>query len=321
VRARGPARVKAAGEELRALRLRRAAGRVLVALYPEAWRERYRSEVLGLIDDDPPSVGGLASLLLGAGDAHLHPQRSWRHEISPLARVRLSVGAIFCCWIALSLQGASFQKLTEDQPFAGVEAHHRLLAAAHDAILAGALLGAGAIALAGLPLLWQALAQVRAERDWRLAAMLCLPLLAVGCFGAETWLLLAVAPARDGGFPATFVLGAGLPFVLGAIACALVCALTPRMVLRRIGASRRLLRRAALASIPLVLAMCVITVGLTVYEISLSLQAPGAAGAGNGPLGNSTQATLAVGCALATIATGLALLGSTRARRAAREAA
>ena len=38
--------------------------RVLLGLYPEAWRERYRSEVSALVEDDPPGVRGLASLLV-----------------------------------------------------------------------------------------------------------------------------------------------------------------------------------------------------------------------------------------------------------------
>jgi hypothetical protein len=294
---------------------------MLVELYPEPWRERYRSEIFALIEDDPPGLHGLGSLLIGAADAHLHPQQAWRRNSSPPARMRLSIGAIFCCWIALSLQGASFQKVTEGQPFASAEGRHPLLAAAHEAIFFAALLGAAAIAVAGGPLLWQALVRVRAERDRRLAALLCLPALALVCFGAETWLLAATAPARGRGFPAEFVLSAGLPWVLGSIACALVCALTPRAVLRRIDPSRSSLRRASLAGLALVLAMSVITLALIAYEISLSVEAPALASLSSGPLGGSTQAMLAVQCALAGLASVLALLSAARARRAVAEPA
>jgi hypothetical protein len=299
---------------------RRRAGNMLLALYPEPWRERYRQEVLALIEDDPPGVRGLCSLLSGAADAHLRPQQAWQRNSPPAVRMRLSVGAVFCCWIAVSLQGASFQKVTEGQPFAGAEARHPLMSLAHQAILAAALLGAAAVAVAGLPLLWQALVRVRQERDWRLAAMLCLPPLAVAGFLGEALILGALAPARNGGFPARFVLSAGLPFVLGSIVCALVCALSPRAVLGRIDPSRAALRRAALASIPLALAMCVITLALVVYELSLSLQAAALAALSSGPLGASTQAMLAGECALAALGCAFALIGAARARRAALEA-
>jgi len=290
----------------------RAAGRLLLNAYPEAWRERYREEMLALLDDDPPGVRGLASLLVGAADAHLRPQASWSERASALARMRLSVGAIFACWIAVSLAGVGFQRTIEDERFLTAAHRHILLAGAEDAIVAGALIGALAVAWGGLPLLWRAVRLAVARRDRRLARLLALPPLAVAGFVGVSRLLVALAPARHGAFPATFVLAAGAPWLVCAIACAAVCALTPPAVLRRVLPSRAELRRASAAGVVLSLAMCLVTGALLVYVLVLCLQAPALSATTTGPLGTSTAVLLAAQCLLATSAAALALRSAVR---------
>jgi hypothetical protein len=95
----------------RSRRLRLRIGAWLIDLDHTAWRARYRTEILALIEDDPPGPRGLASLLAGAADAHLRPRSTWRLSVSPAVRMRLSGCAAFCCWIAMSLMGAGFQAL------------------------------------------------------------------------------------------------------------------------------------------------------------------------------------------------------------------
>jgi putative oligomerization/nucleic acid binding protein/FtsH-like protein len=48
--------------------------RTLLRLYPQRWRERYEEEVGALVDDGPLRVGTVFDVLLGAFDAHLHPE-------------------------------------------------------------------------------------------------------------------------------------------------------------------------------------------------------------------------------------------------------
>jgi len=297
-------------------RLRRLSGRLLTELYPEAWRERYRAEMGALIDDDPPGLRGLGSLLAGAADAHLHPGRAWRASPSPQARTRLSISGVFAAWIALSVIGMGFQKATEEASFSAAADRHPLLAIAHDAIIAGALLGAVAIALGGLPLLWQALRQARAERDVRLAGLLALPPLSILAFGGLTWLAIALAPARSGHFPLGFVLGAMAPWMLAGLACAAICGIVPRLVLARMAISAESLRRASLASLVLIGAMALVTVALAAYDVALGLHSPGLFADAGGPIAASTGATLAAGALAAALCTALAVLSATRARRA-----
>jgi hypothetical protein len=300
-------------------RIRGRAGALLVRLYPAAWRARYSDEILSLIEDDPPRARGLISLLAGAADAHLRPRASWRASIPAAVRVRLSVCGVFCCWIALSLMGAGFQQETEDRPFSLAASHHPLLAVARDAILAGATIGALSIAIGGLPLVWQALRSAYLARDHKLAALLALPAVAIVAFRGLMGLLVAVAPSRDGHFPLRFVLTASVPWLLGGILCATACAVAPRLVLARAMVSIVAMRRAAAASLPLALAMSLVTVGLVAYALGLLVQAPNEARLSSGPVGASTGAMLAAQTLIAAPVAALGALGALRARRAAAE--
>jgi hypothetical protein len=289
------------------------AGHNLVRLYPEAWRNRYRSEVLALIDDDPPRVRGLTSLLLGAVDAHVRPQSDWSAQPSALVRMRLSIGGMFTCWMMLSVMGFAFQKETEEASFAAAALHHPVLAISHDAVLVGAALGALAIAVGGLPLAWQAARQARAERDKQLSVLIALPAAAIGCFAALTFLLVAVAPAGDDHPSVPLALAILAPWWFGGLACVATCVLAPRMALARATVSSRSMRRASLATVPLAAAMCLVTGGLVAYAVSLAALAPVLSAQSGGPVWPSTGAVLAVAAAVAAASTGLALVSSRRA--------
>jgi hypothetical protein len=296
-----------------------ALARVLVALYPYGWRERYGEEMLALVADDPPGPRGLASLLRGALAEHLHPRAGLRP--GPDARMRLSVGALFACWMGIALTGATFQKVTENIPFDGpfIDASqgHHLLQFARALILAGALLGAAAVAVGGLPLLWQAMRRAARPGQWRLRLLLALPPLSVAALAAIAGVVLWLAPGRGEGFPAGWILSASAPFALASAACILTCALVPRTVLRVIEPPSGSLRRASLAGIALAVAMCAVAAGLVLYPLALWQEAPGLSAQETGPVGASIGATLALDCALAVVLTGLGLVAATRAARAA----
>ncbi len=171
----------------------RRLARALVVLYPEPWRERYGDEMRALIEDDPPRLRGLGSIVLGAANAHLRPLAVWRTTTPATSRMRASISGMFCCWIALSVAGAGFQKETEDPPYAIAGHQHTVLSAARDLVLAGALLGAAVIALVGLPLCWRAVRQAYLERDVRLTLALALAPAAIGSFALLTGALVRLA--------------------------------------------------------------------------------------------------------------------------------
>ena len=297
-----------------AARSQLAAG--LLGLYPAAWRTRYEDEVRALIEDDPPGIAGLLSLLSGAADAHLHPGRVWRAALPRAERARLSICALFVCWIVLSLMGMGFQKETEDAGFLAASSHHPLLTFAQDAILAGAVLGAAAIAFGGLPLVAHSLRHGLLTRDRRLLALIAMPVLSVLAFLVLTRLLVAVAPSRGGGFPAGFVVEIMLPWQAGALLCAGICAFAPRIVLSRTPAPPHALRRAAQAGVALTLAIALVSGGLVTYATALWLQEPALSAGTSGPVGASTGAMLTAEALAAVLAGGLALRCAARARRA-----
>lgn len=293
--------------------MKQRAAVLLLALYPEGWRERYGEEMQGLVEDDPPGARGLASLLTGAAHAHLLPARSWRGRVPAASAMRVSVGALFACWILVSLAGSCFAKVTEHMdPF---EHTHPLLDAGRALITAGAVAGALAVAVGGLPLLSQALSVAARSRDARLRWLLASPVLAGAALVALAVLLTLVAPSRGAGFPAPFVLEILLPAGLGVLAGAIVAALAPKAVMRRTRPPERLLRLACWAGQALALACVLVTAGLALYVPAL--WRAGAGAGPSGPFGASTQITLCL--ALATALTGCvaALLAASRARRAA----
>jgi len=289
-------------------------GSALLALYPEPWRDRYGEEMRALLEDDPPGARGLISLLVAAARAHARPQPSWRTDLAPAAAMRLSVGGLFACWMVIAIAGSAFAKLTEHMDAS--EHVHPLLGWARAMIVWGAAIGAVAIAVGGLPLLWQALGEAFRRRDRRLALALASPALAGALLLALAALLTAVTPSRHNGFPAAFVLELLLPATLGVLACALTGALAPKAVMRRSQPPVSMLRLAAWAGQGLTVAIVLVAAGLAAYVPAL--WSAGVAGtAASGPLGLSTRVTLIFALAGAVVAVGPAVVAATRARRAA----
>jgi hypothetical protein len=288
-------------------------GKLLVGLYPEPWRERYGEELRALLEDDPPGARGLATLLSGAASAHLRLRRCWREGVPARTSMRLSVGALFACWMAISVAGSCFAKLTEHMD--PLEHRHAALAAARAMITIGAGVGAAAVAIGGLPLVWHALRTAWRRRDRRLGWMLVSPAAAGALLLAWAAFLGTVSPSRGAGFPAWFVLGILLPLTLGTLACALVGAIAPKAVMRRAQPPAALLRLACWAGQALAAATVLVGAGLLLYVAGL--WSAGGGTDASGPFGASTRATLVLALALTVPACAAALPASARARRAA----
>lgn len=288
---------------------------LLIALYPEAWRERYGEEMRALLEEDPPRARGLASLLRGAAAAHLRPAASWRSAERPADAMRRSVGAMFACWIVLAVAGSAFAKLTEHWDPA--EHAHPVLAGARGAIMAGAALGAAAIALGGLPLVWHVLRVASRGRDRRLALLILSPALAAAAAAAFATLLAVATPAHDGRFPPWFVAGVLAPLALVLTAVAATAALAPKAVMRRAPPPAALLRLAAWSGQAMTAAMLLVTGGLLAFAAATWADAGALGAEATFPLGASTRVTLCLALVPAASACACACVAAARARRAA----
>ena len=76
----------------------------LLRLYPAAWRVRYEAEFRRLLEERPIGPGGTVDVVLGAIDAHLHPdlvgaeRQPWTHRLPGL--LATTAGLIWCWfWI------------------------------------------------------------------------------------------------------------------------------------------------------------------------------------------------------------------------------
>jgi hypothetical protein len=289
-------------------RLRVRVGVLLLGLYPLAWQQRYRDEVTALLEDDPPRLASLGGLLAGAAAAHMRPRAARREALPGPRRAQLSLTGMFACWIVLSVAGAAFQKETEEPMFASAESHHQLLASARGLVMAGAALGALAIAYGGLPLVAQAVRRAVQTLDVRLIAWLLAPAVAVAVFAAVSAITLAAAPEDAGGAALPTRLALLVPWEATGFGVAVTFALAPRAVLARMQTSAGSLRRAVAAG------------RLVEYTVGLWLQAPPLAAQSAGPVWPSTVLTLAFGSVLACVALALAVLAQRRAHAALRAA-
>jgi hypothetical protein len=75
----------------------------LLRLYPQAWRERYASEVMAVLEERPATPGTLLDLFLGMLDARMHTRLFTERTFLLQQRVRDSQVAVFCSFILAAL--------------------------------------------------------------------------------------------------------------------------------------------------------------------------------------------------------------------------
>ena len=178
----------------------------LLRLYPVAWRERYEPELLGLLHDRPVRLRGSVDVVLGAIDAHLHPEliggtrQPWTHRLPGL--LAMTAGLIWSWfWLRALLVapdeewgdsiGLAVMLMLIAVPGDYVAAYGRRIGITLAAIGAGVFLGRALPWSVGDGLLNFA----AGATAWLLVAAGMLTLVAVraGIGPAARWFLLAVA--------------------------------------------------------------------------------------------------------------------------------
>ena len=231
-----------------------------------------------LLEDDPPTARGPG---LAAGGAPLGRTCARSAAGGPRCAARdrdAPVGgrAVRVLDRSSRSPGSAFAKQTEHlDPY---EHAHPLLASPVAMIAWGAGVGAAAIALGGLPLVWQAMQPGRApSRPAPGAAAGLARAGGLGCSRSPR-MLATVAPARHGGFPAQLRARAARSLsASAACACALVGALAPKAVMRRSEPPAAMLRLAAGAGQAPGVAIVLVAAGLA--STSRRCGAPGSAAA------------------------------------------
>jgi hypothetical protein len=209
----------------------------LVRLYPKAWRKRYEREFEELLRERPIRLRGLVDIVLGAVDAHLHPEligaapQPWTHRLPGLFAT--GAGLIWTWFFIRVLTASPEDEWGGDIGFAVLL---MLMAVPGDYVMAfGRRIGAVIVTIVAAMILgrllpWSVgdglLNLTAGVTGWLLVAagMLTLVAIRAGIGPAARWLLLGVAVL----IPATIgipILGGFGPGDRGGVAAMVVATL------------------------------------------------------------------------------------------------
>ena len=173
--------------------LLRAASRLVLAVYPAAWRDRYGAELEDVLDQHRVTPSTVADLAASALRAHRHPELGPVGALPTAGGVRSSLGPVLLAAVAFALGWAEVVNLRVRNPRAWMFANP---GGADEGLKVVALAGAAgllAVMAAALLVLWSArLRRGRQRRD--LVAPLAVTALALAAFAA---LFAAAAGAID----------------------------------------------------------------------------------------------------------------------------
>ena len=248
----------------------------LLTLYPEAWRNRYGTEMSALLDETPPSVAATLDLVRGALAAHLRPLPG----TAPANRARSTIAGVLGCFIVFCVFGSGFAKTTEN--YDHIEHVHPLLGSSHSLILAAAIVSVSALVLAAAPLARASLAHAHRTRDPTLIKLIALPPAGIGMFAGSVGLLALWLNAHHhrAGVGGWLLLGL---CALCAAAGALACWAAPRAIMRRIDIPRSTFAVSIPAMALVALCMVVIALATGVFLTGIIIDSPNVGAAGNGP--------------------------------------
>jgi hypothetical protein len=189
--------------------------RAALRLYPPAWRARYESEVLALLDDTGGGLAAAVGLAWRALPAWIWPP--WQvHDRD--ARIRASLGTVLGAGAMLAGVCLVFAQLTQFQSF---RAHGSPVVVGSYAIFDAAMaVCALAAAAGGLPLWLVMLRRARREHRVRETAYLMLPVVAPAAYLATVATVARLLGGPDGVSAGVFFAVTLLGFGAAAAACA-----------------------------------------------------------------------------------------------------
>jgi len=214
--------------------------RVILRLYPRAWRARYGEEMAALLERQPVTLATHVDLVLGAVDAALHDLgREGAMEMAE--RLRGGVITVMCAFVLFGLGFGLLARLGDPAPlFAAAVARYAGIGVLFSVVRDAAGLGALTLVGAGLPILVLAVRRAVAAGDPRVLRLLSLAVACAVAIAGATGALALWHPSHG-------VTAVALTF--GAV-CALLLALGTVAVARLVGAADLRERELRLAAAP-----------------------------------------------------------------------
>lgn len=288
--------------------------RLLLRLYPRAFRARYEHEMWAVLEERPLSLADLLDLLIGACDAHLHPWlgvagMAWSERITRMfLTLRRAVLTIFCAYVGMILAGMAFQKMAEYDDFQEVARTDPVVGLSFTLVLFAAVVALLAVLAGSLPVAVAVVRSALARKRAGSLFLLTVPLLVFCAFLGVTPLLQAInrsgpaaqLPLYRAIFPGVFLLAA-------IISPAALC-----LAVIRSEISARLLRFTLLAFALATGAMVVILASIVAWGFGLSILHPHLFASNDGLVSTSTAGSwLGIVIAMA-LATGVAVIALVR---------
>jgi hypothetical protein len=171
----------------------RAACRLVLALYPHAWRARYSSEIEDVLEQHLVTPSTVVDLAVSALRAHRHPELGPMEVLPMAARVRSSIGPLLLATVAFVVGWAEVVDTRVRDPRAWMFADLRGADEALKAVALAGAIGLLAVMAAALLLLWSARLP-RGQQRRGLVAPLAATALALA---ASVGLFAAAAAAID----------------------------------------------------------------------------------------------------------------------------
>lgn len=275
--------------------------RAAVALYPPAWRARYRQEALELLCDLDGGIPAAASMAWRAVPVWFRPPS---HLHDRAGRMRASLATVLVAWAMLAGLGLVFEQLAQQQPV--LPAGHPVIAWSYGIFDVAFVLSWLILAVGSLPLWLLMLRRARRQHSARDTGYLLLPALAPAAFLAVLAAVGRFAGHTGGVGPRLF-----LALILAGFAAAATAAAGPGLALRRLRPRGPAVRLAALGCAAATATMLLASVASLIAGAGLSLWARGFAG-------YHQAAPIAVFLLLVTVAGAVATVSAGRGARAAR---
>jgi hypothetical protein len=156
--------------------------RLLVGLYPRAWRERYEEEFVAMLEQRPASPSDLVDVALGALDAWVRPQVVSEGGRLVIPRMRSSLLVVLWAWVGFVAAGVGFQKMSEYEEFVSAARENPVVGISFETVVVGAVVALAAIVVGGAPIVLAAIREALAEGRRDVPLLFCVPLFSAAAF-------------------------------------------------------------------------------------------------------------------------------------------